>query len=76
MTFLDELLYVRRYALLFERGYRGLDLRRFGRTKQLVREDPAYQRNIRYPTQLQECTGVPMSRLRSEPLCAAAARRG
>lgn len=58
-SFLDELLYERRYSLLFEGGHRWIDLRRFGRTDSLVLDDPAYQRNIRYPIPLQECNARP-----------------
>jgi starch-binding outer membrane protein, SusD/RagB family len=63
VTFVDELLYERRYSLLFE-GHRWIDLRRFGRTEELVLDDPTYARNIRYPIPLQECTGRP-----NEPRC-------
>jgi hypothetical protein len=62
-SFVDQLLYERRYSLMFE-GHRWIDLRRFERTDQLVLEDPAYKRNIRYPIPLPECNGRP-----GEPAC-------
>jgi len=57
-TFLDELLYERAYSLLFE-AHRWIDLRRFGRTDDLVLEDPTYKRNIRYPFPIAECNARP-----------------
>jgi starch-binding outer membrane protein, SusD/RagB family len=64
MTFLDELLYERRYSLLFENGHRWIDLRRFDRTDELVLDDPSYTRNLRYPIPLPECNARP-----NEPRC-------
>jgi hypothetical protein len=63
-TFLDELLYERRYSLLFEGGHRWIDLRRFGRTDELVLDQPDFKRNIRYPIPLPECNARP-----GEPKC-------
>jgi hypothetical protein len=63
-TFLDELLYERRYSLLFEGGHRWIDLRRLGRLDDLVLDDPSYARNVRYPIPLPECNARP-----NEPRC-------
>jgi hypothetical protein len=63
-TFTTELLYERRYSLLFEGGHRWLDLRRFGRTMDLPLDDPKFQRNVRYPFPLAECNARP-----GEPRC-------
>lgn len=56
-TFVDELLYERRYSLLFEGGHRWIDLRRFGR--QLPLDKPDHVRNVRYPIPLTECNARP-----------------
>lgn len=53
MTFVNELLYERRYSLLFEGGHRWIDLRRFGRMLPIDR--PADARNVRYPIPQAEC---------------------
>ncbi|WP_233261676.1 RagB/SusD family nutrient uptake outer membrane protein [Vitiosangium sp. GDMCC 1.1324] len=37
---INELLYQRRYSLLFEGGHRWIDMRRYGKLDQLRREDP------------------------------------
>jgi hypothetical protein len=56
-TFIDELLYERRYSLLFEGGHRWIDLRRFNRPLPL--DVPSHQRNVRYPIPLAECDARP-----------------
>jgi starch-binding outer membrane protein, SusD/RagB family len=62
-TYIDELLYERRYSLLFEGGHRWIDARRFD--IDLPKDDPAHQLNVRYPIPLAECNGRP-----NEPACA------
>lgn len=61
-TFVDELLYERRYSLLFEGGHRWLDLRRFHRPLPLDR--PTDTANVRYPVPEAECDARP-----GEPAC-------
>lgn len=61
-TFLDELLYERRYSLMFE-GHRWIDLRRFNRMLPVDLRDDA--RNVRYPIPLPECNART-----NEPRCA------
>lgn len=61
-TFVDELLYERRYSLMFEGGHRWIDLRRFGRLLPL--DKPEHMRNVRYPIPLAECNARP-----GEPAC-------
>jgi hypothetical protein len=66
----DELLYNRRYSLLFE-GHRWIDVRRFDRLADLpVNTDPMTGkvdvRNARYPLPLNECNARPAD----EPACA------
>jgi hypothetical protein len=56
-TFIDYLLYERRYSLMFEGGHRWLDLRRFGR--ELPRDADDHERNVRYPIPLAECDARP-----------------
>ena len=56
-TFVDELLYERRYSLLFEGGHRWIDQRRFG--KELLLDKPEHKRNIRYPIPRVECNARP-----------------
>jgi hypothetical protein len=56
-TFVAELLYERRYSLLFEGGHRWIDLRRFNQPLPL--DKPTDVRNIRYPIPLQECNARP-----------------
>ncbi|MEO7729999.1 MAG: RagB/SusD family nutrient uptake outer membrane protein [Kofleriaceae bacterium] len=58
-TFIDELLYERRYSLLFEGGHRWIDLRRFGRLPSLPIDNPMHTRNLRYPIPLTECNARP-----------------
>jgi hypothetical protein len=63
-TFTNELLYERRYSLLFEGGHRWIDLRRFA--KPLPLDNPTMDvANVRYPIPLQECNARP-----NEPACA------
>ncbi|HEU0036839.1 MAG TPA: RagB/SusD family nutrient uptake outer membrane protein [Kofleriaceae bacterium] len=64
-TFIDELLYERRYSLLFEWGHRWIDVRRFGRVESLPLDMPGDTRNIRYPIPLSECNARPAD----EPAC-------
>lgn len=61
-TFIDQLLYERRYSLMFEGGHRWIDLRRLGRTIPL--DVPAHVPNVRYPIPLPECNARP-----GEPRC-------
>jgi hypothetical protein len=63
-TFIDELLYERRYSLLFEGGHRWIDLRRFGIPLPLDNEKD--ERNVRYPIPLAECDARPAD----DPHCA------
>jgi starch-binding outer membrane protein, SusD/RagB family len=65
-AFTTELLYERRYSLLFEWGHRWIDVRRFGRVAELHLEDadPSYVLNVRFPIPLQECNARP-----NEPAC-------
>jgi hypothetical protein len=65
-TFVTELLYERRYSLLFE-GHRLIDLRRFGRTMELPLDKDTHKRNIRYPLPLPECNARGGT---AEPRCA------
>ncbi len=55
-TFVDALLYERRYSLLFE-GHRWIDLRRF--SKPLPLDMPDHVQNVRYPIPLTECNARP-----------------
>lgn len=61
-AFIDQLLYERRYSLLFEGGHRWIDLRRFGRDIPL--DNAAHIRNVRYPIPRAECNARP-----GEPAC-------
>jgi starch-binding outer membrane protein, SusD/RagB family len=54
-TFADELLYNRRYSLLFEGGHRWIDARRFGRLGTLPRALPAHTVPSRFPYPEGEC---------------------
>ena len=60
-TFVNDLLYERRYSLMFE-GHRWIDLRRFN--VPLPLDKPDHTRNVRYPIPLQECNARP-----DEPRC-------
>ncbi|HWP36507.1 MAG TPA: RagB/SusD family nutrient uptake outer membrane protein [Gemmatimonadales bacterium] len=52
---LDELLYNKRYSLLFEGGHRWIDMRRYNRLTQLPLDLPAHRRNDKFPFPLDEC---------------------
>jgi hypothetical protein len=52
---LDELLYNRRYSLLFEGGHRWIDARRHGRLGQLPRALPTHTVPSRFPYPESEC---------------------
>ena len=58
-TFVTELLYDRRYSLLFEGGHRWIDVRRLNRVMDLPLDDPSYMRNVRFPIPLSECNARP-----------------
>jgi hypothetical protein len=70
----DEILYNRRYSLLFEGGHRWIDLRRKGRIDELpldVPSDPEqspHVRNVRYPIPSAECNA--RGGVDAEPRCA------
>jgi hypothetical protein len=51
---LDQLLYEKRYSLLYEGGHRWLDLRRYGRLDELPLDLPSHQINARYPIPVDE----------------------
>lgn len=57
-TFVDELLYERRYSLMFE-GHRLIDVRRFNRVASLPLDRADFKRNIRWPIPLPECNARP-----------------
>jgi hypothetical protein len=61
-TFIDQLLYERRYSLLFEGGHRWIDLRRLGR--EMPVDNATDVRNVRYPIPRAECNARP-----NEPAC-------
>jgi len=64
-TAVDELLYNRRYSLMFEGGHRWIDVRRFDRITDLPLDDPMNDvRNVRFPIPLNECNARP-----GEPAC-------
>lgn len=46
---LDQLLYEKRYSLLFEGGHRWIDLRRHGRIEELPLDQPDHRRNVAFP---------------------------
>jgi hypothetical protein len=54
-AFTDELLYNRRYSLLFEGGHRWIDARRFGRLGTLPRALPTHTVPSRFPYPEGEC---------------------
>lgn len=56
-TFVAQLLYERRYSLLFEGGHRWIDLRRFGQKLPLDRATD--KANVRFPIPLAECNARP-----------------
>ncbi len=53
---LDELLYNRRYSLLFEGGHRWIDLRRHGRLTELPLDLPSHRRFDKFPFPASDCT--------------------
>ena len=61
-TFIQQLLYERRYSLLFEGGHRWIDLRRLGQPIPLDRTTDIP--NVRFPIPLPECNARP-----GEPAC-------
>ncbi len=52
---LDELLYNKRYSLLFEGGHRWLDMRRYGRLDELPLAVSTHRVHERFPIPEQEC---------------------
>ncbi|MEZ4361820.1 MAG: RagB/SusD family nutrient uptake outer membrane protein [Kofleriaceae bacterium] len=60
----DEILYNRRYSLMFEGGHSWIDARRFGRITSLPKDLPDHVYNVRYPIPQAECDGRP-----NEPAC-------
>jgi hypothetical protein len=62
--FVTELLYDRRYSLLFEGGHRWIDVRRLNRVMDLPLDEPTHMRNVRFPIPLPECNARP-----GEPAC-------
>jgi starch-binding outer membrane protein, SusD/RagB family len=56
---LDEVLYNRRYSLLFEGGHRLIDLRRFNRVSDIPLDVPSHMRNLRFPIPQGECDARP-----------------
>jgi starch-binding outer membrane protein, SusD/RagB family len=52
---LDELLYNRRYSLLWEGGHRWIDLRRYGRLSTLPLDLPNHRRFEKMPFTAEEC---------------------
>jgi len=55
----DEVMYNRRYSLLFEGGHRWIDARRLGRLADLPLDRPEHVRNERYPIPQAECDARP-----------------
>jgi hypothetical protein len=58
---IDQLLYERRYSLMFEGGFPWIDARRFDKVDDLLGRDPGVfdHVNIRYPLPLAECNARP-----------------
>jgi hypothetical protein len=52
---LTELLYNKRYSLLFEGGHRWIDMRRYNRVSQLPLDLPSHRRNDKFPFPNAEC---------------------
>jgi hypothetical protein len=52
---LDELLYNKRYSLLFEGGHRWIDLRRYGRLGTLPLDRPEHRRFDKFPFPQADC---------------------
>jgi hypothetical protein len=61
----NEILYNRRYSLLFEGGHRWIDARRFDRIMDLPLDMADHVRNVRYPIPQPECD----ARGDAEPAC-------
>ena len=55
---LDELLYNKRYSLLFE-GHRWIDMRRYGRLTDLPQDIATFVRFSRFPFPQRECDPRP-----------------
>lgn len=70
-AFVDELLYNRRFSLLFE-GHRWIDMRRFGRLNQLTRDLPTHITIEQLPVPQAEC----LARARATGAAAAPANSG
>jgi starch-binding outer membrane protein, SusD/RagB family len=62
---LDELLYNRRYSLLFEGGHRWIDARRYGRLEELPRAVPTHNAFTNFPFPEAEC----LARASAPPGC-------
>jgi hypothetical protein len=57
---INELLYQRRFSLLFEGGHRWIDMRRYGKLEELKREDPpgmTFNVHARFPIPTTEMVG-------------------
>lgn len=52
---LDELLYNKRYSLLYEGGHRWIDARRYGRLNTLPQDLPIHRRFSRFPFPTNDC---------------------
>ena len=64
-AFIDELLYNRRYSLLFEGGHRWIDARRFNRLATLPKALPTHNVHTRFPFPEAEC----LARVPAPPGC-------
>jgi starch-binding outer membrane protein, SusD/RagB family len=62
--FITEILYNRRYSLMFEGGHSWIDARRFGRITSLPKDATDHVFNVRYPIPQAECDSRP-----NEPAC-------
>lgn len=56
---LDELLYNRRYSLLFEGGFSWIDAQRYGRLNTLPLDLPEHRRFQKFPFPIDECLARP-----------------
>jgi hypothetical protein len=54
-SLLNELLYNKRYSLLFEGGHRWIDLRRYGRLNTLPKDLPTHKIFSRFPFPRNDC---------------------
>jgi len=61
-----EIIYNRRYSLMFEGGHRWIDIRRFGLPTDPLLDKPDHKFNLRYPIPQGECDARPTD----EPACA------